>query len=60
MLVAKGERLYATSLGEKRDYIAKILAQFDSILERQNPTEIKKNRQKLQEILDQIDGEEWF
>ena len=60
MLMAKGERLYATSLGERRDYIAKILAEFDAILERQNPAEIKKSRIKLQEIFEQMDSEEWF
>jgi molecular chaperone HscC len=60
MLIAKGERLYATTLGEKRDFIAKILAQFDAVLERQNPTEISKSRTKLKEILDQLDNEEWF
>ncbi len=60
MLVAKGERLYATSLGEKRDYIAKLLAEFDVIMERQNPSEILKGRSKLEKILEELDSEEWF
>lgn len=60
MLMAKGERLYETSLGEKRDYIAKVLSEFDAIMERQNPTEIIKGRARLAEILEQLDSEEWF
>ena len=60
MVVAKGERLYATSLGEKRDYIAKLLSEFDAIMERQNPSEILKGRTKLEKILDELDSEEWF
>jgi molecular chaperone HscC len=60
MVVAKGERLYATSLGEKRDYIAKLLSEFDAIMERQNPSEILKGRTKLEKILEELDSEEWF
>jgi molecular chaperone HscC len=60
MLIAKGERLYATSLGEKREYIARLLSEFDNVMDRQNPTEITKSRKKLDELLDQIDSEEWL
>lgn len=60
MVVAKGERLYATSLGEKRDYIAKLLSEFDALMERQNPSEILKGRTKLEKILEELDSEEWF
>ncbi|SHE87296.1 molecular chaperone HscC [Microbulbifer donghaiensis] len=59
-LVARGERLYESSLGEQRDYIAKLLGNFDRILDGQNPAEIKKARAKLQEILDRFDGEDWI
>jgi molecular chaperone HscC len=60
MLIAKGERLYATSLGEKREYIARLLSEFDSVMDRQNPTEIKKSRKKLDELLEKLDSEEWL
>ena len=59
-LLAKGERLYESSLGEKRENIAKIMSQFDSILERQNPNEIKKAQVKLKEVLEQLDNEDWL
>ncbi|MEJ2694387.1 MAG: molecular chaperone HscC [Candidatus Thiodiazotropha sp.] len=60
MVVAKGERLYATSLGEKREYLSRLLAEFDAIMERQNPSEILKGRKKLEKILADLDSEEWF
>lgn len=57
---ARAERLYESSLGEKRELIAQVLADFDQILERQNPVEINKAREKLIELLEQLDTEEWF
>jgi molecular chaperone HscC len=40
-LLALGERLYESGLGERREKIAQILAEYDKVLERQNPVEIK-------------------
>lgn len=60
MILAKGERLYETALGEQRDYIANILSEFEAILDRQNQLEIKKAQLKLEEILKELDSEEWF
>jgi molecular chaperone HscC len=59
-LLARGERLYESSLGEKREKIAQILADFDRILEKQNPVEIKKAASQLENLLSQLDTEEWF
>lgn len=59
-LLARGERLYESSLGEKREKIAQILADFDRILEKQNPVEIKKAATQLDALLNQLDTEEWF
>ncbi len=59
-LLARGERLYESSLGEKREKIAQILADFDRILEKQNPVEIKKASAQLETLLNQLDTEEWF
>lgn len=60
LILAKGERLFETSLGEQRDYIANILSEFEAILDRQNQMEIKKACLKIEEILNNIDNEEWF
>ncbi|WP_444916580.1 Hsp70 family protein [Microbulbifer sp. JMSA003] len=59
-IIARGERLYESSLGEQREYIARLLASFDSVLERQNPTEITKARTEVGEILDRLDSEDWI
>jgi len=59
-LIARGERLYESNLGEKREYIAHLLAQFDSVMEKQNRAEIKKARKEITAIFDQIDQEDWI
>ena len=60
MLIARGERLYESSLGERRDYIAKIMAQFDKVLDSQNQASIAKAQVKLREILEDLDQEDWI
>ncbi len=60
MLLAKGERLYEASLGEKREYIAELMKRFDRVLDSQNATEIKKAREVLKQELDLLDREGWF
>jgi len=59
-IIARGERIYESSLNEKREYIANILAQFEKILDKQNVQEIKKAREKITIILHELDSEEWF
>lgn len=59
-LLARGERLYESSLGEKREKIAQIMADFDHILEKQNPVEIKKAVAQLEILFNQLDTEEWL
>ncbi|GLS26600.1 molecular chaperone HscC [Marinibactrum halimedae] len=59
-LVAKGERLYESFIGEQREWIAQILKAFDAVLERQNPIEIQQERKKLSQILDDLDNEDWL
>lgn len=59
-LLAKGERMYATALGDKREQIASILSEFEKVLDKQQATEIKKAKSTVKELLEQLDGEEWF
>lgn len=59
-LLARGERLYESSLGEKREKIASLMAAFDKVLDRQNPQEIKKVTQQLETILNNLDTEDWL
>ncbi len=60
VLLARGERLYEQSIGEKREYIASLMAEYERVLDMQHPAEIKKASIRLQKILKQLDEEEWF
>lgn len=55
LLLAKGERLYEESLGEKRAMIEQILLEFESTLARQNEWEVKKAAQKLKVELEKFE-----
>lgn len=59
-LLARGERLYESSLGERREYIAHIIQQFEKVLEGQQPAEIAKARKQVAEALAQLESEDWF
>ncbi len=59
-MIARAERLYECALGEKRDYISNILSQFEQVLERQNPAEIKKALTQFNEILDELEEDNLF
>jgi molecular chaperone HscC len=59
-LLARGERLYESSLGDRRDYIADVMKQFERALERQNPAEIAKVQKQLKDVLAQLESEDWF
>jgi molecular chaperone HscC len=52
LLLAKGERLYAESLGEKRNEIALLLHKFEYILNLQNDKDIKKTARELSKAFD--------
>jgi len=56
-VINRAERLYRESLGEQRDAVGRHLAEFDSILERQDPREIAAARIRFIESLDQLEGE---
>ena len=55
--INRAERLYRESLGEQREAVGRCLAEFDSILERQDPREIAAARTRFIESLDQLEGE---
>lgn len=59
-LLARGERLYESSLGDRRDYIAEVMRQFERVLERQNPAEIAKMQKQVKDVLAQMESEDWF
>lgn len=60
MLLARAERMYEASLGDLRDIIGQVLAQFEAVLDRQRPEEIDRARIEFSNTLDSLDREEWF
>lgn len=58
-LMAWGERIYESSLGDERNAIGQLLAGFEAVLDRQNEVEIAKARQEFELRLQQLDLEEW-
>lgn len=55
-LLARGERMYEESLGDKRAYISDLIGKFEEILNRQNPQEIESARVEVNRLLDELDS----
>lgn len=60
LLLARGERLYQESLGATRQEIAKLLRNFEEVLERQDLKEINDTRTKLKDIFNSMNSREDF
>lgn len=58
-LLARADRVYASYLGEKREYIASVISQFEKVLDNQNLQEVNKAQAQLEQILDEVDNQEW-
>ena len=56
-LIARGERIFAERLGEEREWIDKLMRDFEAVLSRQDPGEIEGACKRLAELLDQVDGQ---
>jgi molecular chaperone HscC len=59
-LIARAERLYESTLGEKRDYISRALSEFETVLERQNSLEIKKAAGRFSEVVGELEEDNLF
>lgn len=60
VLIARAERLYESSLDERRDYLSNIISEFEQTLEKQNAREIETCATRLSEILDQMEKDGFF
>lgn len=60
LVVARGEKLYETSIGELREYIGGLLAQFEGIMQGQIKEEISESVVELTEIFEQIEKDSPF
>lgn len=59
-VLARAERLYAQTLGDQRDYVSRWLARFRSVLDGQDPTEIRTTRRDIIEAMDEIERDTWL
>ncbi len=58
-LIAQAERIFATSIGQKREEISRLLGQFEAVLNNQNPIEIAKAVTSFEKVLEQFEQEDW-
>ena len=59
-LLARLERCYEQSLGERRELIGRWISQFMGVVEAQNPRAIADARTKLTQAMDSIEGESFL
>lgn len=57
LIIARGERLYEESLGEKRNFIENLLINFQYTLNTQNLKQISIERKKLTDIFNELECE---
>ncbi|HEY8616742.1 MAG TPA: Hsp70 family protein [Phenylobacterium sp.] len=58
--LARAERCYETFLGDRRDYVARLISEFEAVLETQDPRAAEHARKALNERLDALEGETWL
>lgn len=58
--LARAARCYEGFLGDMRDYVGRLISQFETILERQDLRQIEEMRVELEKQLDQIEGERFL
>jgi molecular chaperone HscC len=58
--LARAERCYESFLGERRDFIGKLIIGFEGVLERQDPRAIQQARQELEEALNALEGDRFL
>ena len=58
--LARASRCYEGCLGETREYVGRLISQFEDVLDRQDPREVDRARQLLTESLDALEGETWL
>lgn len=59
-VMARASRCYEDSLGDRRDYVGRLIAQFEMALETQNPRTVESGRAALAAALDELEGDVWL
>ena len=58
--LARAERCYELFIGDRREYIGRLVAGFESVLEGQDPKAIERSRQQLELELNDLEGERFL
>jgi molecular chaperone HscC len=56
VVLARGERIFEESLGERRAYVRSLLSRFEAVLAGQDPREVETARQEIAQELDRLEG----
>ena len=59
-MLARADRFYEQLLGSARDFLGQQIGVFSSIMERQDPQQIKQAREDLGQLLDQIETDSYL
>jgi molecular chaperone HscC len=59
-VLARAERCYQQLLGDKREYVSKLITAFEASLERQEPRAIESARKTVSTMLDRLEGETYL
>jgi molecular chaperone HscC len=58
--LARAERCYQQLLGDKREYVSRLITAFEASLERQEPRAIETARRAMSTLLDRLEGESYL
>jgi molecular chaperone HscC len=58
--LARALRCYESFLGDQRQYVGQATAEFESVLDGQDPREVERAREQLIATLDALEGETWL
>ena len=56
-LLARADRLYEQSLGDRRHFLSQMIARYQAVLETQDSHLIRKEHVQVSQLLDQIERE---
>ncbi|WP_230656065.1 molecular chaperone HscC [Psychrobacter sp. I-STPA10] len=59
-ILARAERLYAQRLGFERDQLARLIGWYETVLDSQDPQQIRKANSEISKSLEQFERDDWF
>ena len=59
-LLARAARCYEETLGQQREFIGRMIADFEGVLETQDPRAIERSQEQFASALDAVEGEIWL